>query len=205
MTATLAEIGRGLARPVHDAQQVFRSVLEAMSRPGRVQTLPTAALQDLDTAGLGRGTTALLLALLDAETTLWIEPSLRRQGSVEHLRFHSGVRIVDEAAQAAFALTDAPHTTASLWTTLPSGSDEVPQDGATLIVEVDGFGAGAALELRGPGIQTTQALRVAGLDTAFWQARIALEPAFPRGIDLILCCGERLVALPRSTRLRLEA
>lgn len=205
MTSTLADIGRGLAQPVHDAQQVFRSVLEAMSRPGRVQTLPAAALQDLDTAGLGRGTTALLLSLLDAETTLWLEPSLRREGCVEHLRFHSGVRIVDGAAQAAFAVTDTAHAPASLWTTLAQGSDEVPQDGATLIVEVDGFGSGAALELRGPGIQTTQALRVAGLDATFWRARIPLEPAFPRGIDLIVCCGERLVALPRSTRLRLEA
>jgi alpha-D-ribose 1-methylphosphonate 5-triphosphate synthase subunit PhnH len=205
MTSTLAEIGRGLAQPVHDAQQVFRSVLEAMSRPGRVQALPAATLDGLDTAGLGRGTTALLLALLDAETRLWLAPPLRRDGSVEHLRFHTGVRVVEEPAQAAFAVIDAAHASASLWTTLAHGSDEVPQDGATLIVEVESFESGPALVLSGPGIESTQALRVAGLDAAFWQARIALEPAFPRGIDLILCCGERLAALPRSTRLRLEA
>lgn len=204
MTATLAEIGRGLAQPVHDAQQVFRAVLEAMSRPGRVQTLPAQVLDGIDCAGLGRATTALLLALLDAETRLWIAPALQRGGLVEHLRFHTGVRVVDAPAQAAFAVTAAAQASASLWTTLSLGSDEVPQDGATLVVEVDGFDTGPALELSGPGIETMQVVRVAGLDTTFWQARVALEPAFPRGIDLILCCGERLVALPRSTHLRLE-
>jgi alpha-D-ribose 1-methylphosphonate 5-triphosphate synthase subunit PhnH len=43
------------------------------------------------------------------------------------------------------------------------------------------------------------------LSKAFWKERIAMQPLFPRGADLLLVCGASLVGIPRSTHLTLEA
>lgn len=200
MTGTLATLGRGFAEPVHAAQQVFRTVLEAMSRPGRVQALPPSALATLEPPSPERGQFAVLLGLLDAETRAWLDPRSAAPGAREYLRFHTGVRVVDDPCAADFAVTRAAPEAAALWATLADGSDEAPQAGATLLIEVPSLTAGPALVLRGPGIETTQPLHVGGLDDAFWAARHALAPRFPRGIDLVLTCGDQLAALPRSTR-----
>ena len=47
-------------------------------------------------------------------------------------------------------------------------------------------------------------LAVGGLDGRFWDARVALAPAYPRGVELLLACGDRLAAVPRTTRVALE-
>lgn len=212
--STLADIGPGFDDAVQGTQQVFRSVLEALSRPGTLQTLPGAALAGLQPpAGLSTAVSlslcAVLLTLLDADTTLQLGTGLDAPGVAAYLRFHTGVRLSHAAAEADFAAWPAARATAELWHTLRLGSDEAPQDGATLIIEVPALhavtGANAhTLLLRGPGIRTEQTLAVAGLSPAFWQARQALEAEFPRGIDLILCCGTQIAALPRSTRLQLQ-
>ena len=69
-----------------------------------------------------------------------------------------------------------------------------------LILQVAALEQAPGLTLAGPGIERTHALRVDGLPPGFWAAREKLRPLFPRGIDLILCAGTRLAALPRTTR-----
>lgn len=207
--AHLATLGRGFAQPVHAAQQVFRAVLEAMSRPGRVQALPSSELAALEPPGLSRGLISVLLSLLDAETSLWLAPPLDTPAALAYLRFHTGVRVHERPQAAAFVAMAAAQARADLWATLNAGSDEAPQSGTTLIVEVDALAstamAGApVLELRGPGIADRQSVCVAGLAADFWRAREAMASEYPRGIDLILCCGEHLAALPRTTRVSLE-
>lgn len=204
MSVVLAEVGRGFEQPVPAAQSVFRAVLEAMSRPGRVQALDAASLAGLADAGLGRARCALLLALLDAETSVWLHPALSQAGAQAQLLFHTGVRIAAAAERAAFAVIDAAQADDSLWERLARGSDSVPQDGATLIVEVPSLARGTMLALRGPGVESVQRLQVGGLPASFWAARVALEREFPLGIELILSCGDSLAALPRSTRVTLE-
>ncbi len=204
MTDSLAQVGRGFARPAQASQQVFRAVLDAVARPGRLRALSSDTLAGLDDAALGPARAAVLLALLDAETTLWLDRPLHEAGAPAHLRFHTGVRIVPTPEQAAFAVIDADRTPAGLWRSLQAGSDMAPQDGATLIVEVPSFARGRTLSLRGPGIESAQRLRVEGLEPAFWDARAELEHEFPRGVELILTCGERLAAVPRSSRIILE-
>jgi len=84
------------------------------------------------------------------------------------------------------------------------GSDEYPDRSATLVVEVAGLAAGksggTALTLSGPGIAGSAALTVDRLPDGFQAQRTALAPLFPRGLDVVLTCGDRLAALPRTTR-----
>jgi len=224
MSVVLAEMTPAFADPVHGAQQTFRAVLDAASRPGRVLSLsPTAILgivppasQD-PAAAMSVGIAAVLLTLLDAETSLRLGGSLASEAAQTYLRFHTGVRHALPGEAAAFNVLAAADVTAPLWATLEAGSDEAPQHGATLIVEVAALHAEPRpdrndmaddtvfLELRGPGIESVHRLAVTGLSREFWRERIAMQALLPCGVDLLLVCGTQLAAVPRTTRVAVEA
>jgi len=214
MTDALARMGAGFADPVHGAQQAFRVLLTAMSEPGRLHTLHGAAIDGLAAADadlrppLGLALAATLLTLLDADTPVHLAGVLATDDTRAWLRFHTGARAVPlVAAMTAAAARDVD---AALCDALDLGTDDAPQASTTLFVEVDALSdqalAGAvALKLRGAGIESSRNLAVAGLPAAFWQWRIALQSELPRGVDLVLTCGDRLAAIPRSTRIESEA
>ncbi|WP_085316668.1 phosphonate C-P lyase system protein PhnH [Derxia lacustris] len=205
-TLDLARLAPGFADPVHDAQAVFRRLLDATARPGRVQTLPATVERRLGRpAGAGPALAATALTLLDGQTRLWLAPALA--DAADWCRFHTGARIAADAGGADFAFAPADAVDAALWQTLSAGSDAAPQDSATLVVEVPALDAAPGalgLRLTGPGIADEQRLAVAGLPREFWLARIADQAGYPRGADLLLMCGTRLAAVPRSTRIALE-
>ena len=214
MSATLAHMGAGFADPVHGAQQTFRVLLGAMSEPGRIHALHDAATDGLAPADADLrpptnvAMAAALLTLLDADTPVHLAGALGHEDARAWLRFHTGARDVPAAAAMTVAL--ARDVDASLCDALDLGTDEAPQAGATLIVEVDALsdrplGGGVALKLRGAGIESSRDLAVAGLPAAFWQWRVALQAELPRGVDLVLTCGTQITAIPRSTRIGLEA
>ncbi len=213
MSATLAHMGAGFADPVHGAQQTFRVLLGAMSEPGRLHPLQDTATDGLVPADaemrppLGVAMAATLLTLLDADTPVHLAGTLGNDDARAWLRFHTGAREVPAAA--AMTAARASDVDAALCSALPLGTDEAPQSGATLVIEVDALSdrplAGAvALKLRGAGIDGSRDLAVAGLPVSFWQWRIALQAELPRGVDLVFVCGTRLAAIPRSTRIQTE-
>jgi alpha-D-ribose 1-methylphosphonate 5-triphosphate synthase subunit PhnH len=214
MTDALASIAAGFADPVHGAQQTFRVLLGAMAEPGRLHTLHGAAIDGLDAADadlrppMNVALAATLLTLLDADTPVHLAGALGTDAARAWLRFHTGARAV--ATVAAMTAAPARDVDAALWDALDLGTDDAPQSGATLFVEVQALSdrpmAGAvALKLRGAGIETSRDLAVSGLSTAFWHWRVGLESELPRGIDIVLLCGDRLAAIPRSTRIDMEA
>ena len=81
------------------------------------------------------------------------------------------------------------------------GTEEEPQRGATLIVQVPSLLDVRGWRLTGPGIESMRWLNVAGLPVGFLAQWNQNRAAFPCGMDLILCCGERLAALPRTVRI----
>ncbi|WP_426955011.1 phosphonate C-P lyase system protein PhnH [Muricoccus radiodurans] len=180
----------GFADPVLDAQAAFRAVLDAMARPGRVQRIasPPAAPAPLSPAAA-----AVLLTLADAETPLWLDAGADAE---QWARFHAGCPVVANAADAAFAL--AVGTPPALDTLRP-GTDEDPHASATLILQVASLEEGAGWRLTGPGIEREHRLRVTGAPPGFAAAWAANRARFPRGVDAILCAGDRVAALPRTT------
>lgn len=214
---TLASLGQGLDNVVHGSQQAFRSALTAMSHPGRVLGLPSAALAGLQPPRsqhadhpFGLAMSSLLLSLLDPSAALHLHGPLHSVAAAAYFRFHCGAVLVD-AEGAALVAARAADLDATLWTALALGSDEAPQDGATLLVEVAGLDeqqplpGAALLRLTGPGIARLQTLVVAGLPSAFWHWRRELQRQSPRGVDLLVCCGQRIAAIPRSSQLSLES
>jgi len=182
----------GFPDPVLDAQGCFRAVLEAMSRPGRVQRL-AAPLEP--PAPLAPATAAVLLTLVDAETPLFSDAGAEVEAWA---RFHCGCPMAPEAGAAPFVLaTGAPPPLASLC----AGTEEEPEGGATLIWQVDGLEEGAGWRLAGPGIAEEHRLRVSGAPGDFLAQWATQRRRFPRGVDVILCAGDRIAALPRTTRI----
>jgi alpha-D-ribose 1-methylphosphonate 5-triphosphate synthase subunit PhnH len=143
----------------------------------------------------------LCLALLDAETPLWIAPALRTNALVSALRFHCGCRLVDEPSEAEFALI-SPDFDGDL-THFAQGSHEYPDRSTTVIVQVDNLDAASTWALHGPGIDGVCKVGIAGLDPR-WPGMLADNHSrFPCGVDLLFTAGTALMGLPRTTRVEI--
>lgn len=184
----------GLADPVHDAQQAFRTALEAMARPGTLH----AVGEPIEGLPLGAALAQLLLALTDEDTPVWWQhgtPALR-----QWLRFHTGARSVDAPGEASFAVVTTPADLPPL-ERFRAGTLQAPEHSCTLLLEVPSLAAGAPLQARGPGIRDSATLRIAGLAEGFWAEWQASHAAFPQGVDIFFTCGSELLGLPRTARI----
>jgi alpha-D-ribose 1-methylphosphonate 5-triphosphate synthase subunit PhnH len=227
MSALLTDLGTAMSNPVAGAQACFRAALDAMSRPGRIVALPNVATAGMrvpaarsrDGAAdvpMAEATAALLLTLLDAECAVRLHGAFDHDAMLSWLRFHTGARAALPGEPAAFTVVRAADACAAQWHALDLGSDEAPQRGGTLIVEVPRLAAvddepwlpnPAALmrlRLRGPGIEEEHTISVGGLPEEFWRYRLGLEPRFPQGFELLLTRGRWLAGIPRSTQIALE-
>ena len=188
---TVAELPAGFADKVLSAQSTFRTVMDAMARPGSVQRI--AALAGAPGAMM-RGTAALALPL-------WLDPMMSETPEVgKWLRFHTGAPVVADSSICSFALVGDARALPAL-DRFAFGSNEYPDRAATLILQVESLAQGPAFELRGPGIDGRAVLR-ATLQPADLFERLAINAAlFPRGIDVVLVADDAVVAIPRTTRL----
>ena len=141
-------------------------------------------------APLAPATAAVLLTLVDAETPISLAPDL--MAAAEWIAFHCGASVTEAAAEFVVA-TSLPALGA-----LDAGSDEAPEASATLILQVAALGEGTPLRLAGPGLREPATLRVLGLGAGFVAAWADNHALFPRGVDLVLCAGETVTALPRT-------
>ena len=183
------------ADPVLSAQSTFRSIMDAMAKPGTVVGLgePLEA-----PAPLSRGSAAVALTLCDQDTPVWLDPMLAAGSEVAYwLRFHTGAPVVSEPSQASFAILADP-AKAPPFDAFALGTAEYPDRSATLIFQVDRFARGAALTLTGPGIKGRNTLRAEPLPADFRQRLAANRALFPCGVDLLLVTDAAVAALPRS-------
>ena len=167
------------AHPVFDSQRNFRELLQAMARPAVPRVVPTPAAAP---APILPATMAVLLTLCDADTALWLQQPNDEVAS--HLRFHAGVRLVQEPAEADFALITEPSSMPPL-SRFAHGQLRYPDRSASLIVQVDGFDDNAGRRFAGPGIRDVEQLAIEGLPPEFWQQRAAMSAQLPLGVDLI--------------------
>jgi alpha-D-ribose 1-methylphosphonate 5-triphosphate synthase subunit PhnH len=194
---TVAELPAGFADKVLSAQSTFRSVMDAMARPGSVQRIVAAAGTP---SSVMRGAAAIALTLFDHDTPVWLDPLMSETSEVtKWLKFHTGAPVVRDSSICSFALIgDA--------TALPAldrfafGSNEYPDRSTTLILQVDSLSQGPSFELRGPGIDGVAILQATIQPRDLFE-RLAINAAlFPRGIDVVLVHDDSIVAIPRSTR-----
>jgi alpha-D-ribose 1-methylphosphonate 5-triphosphate synthase subunit PhnH len=189
-------LAAGLLDPVHDAQRIFRTVMDAMARPGTINRLAVSLGRP---AALAPGAAAIALALCDFETPVWLDPALAADDAVKtFLRFHTGAPIVARRSAATFALLSSGREPI-VFEEFALGTAEYPDRSTTLVIAVDDLAEDEGWTLTGPGIADERRLRVGPLP-ADLPARLAANRAlFPRGIDLVFVAGDRVSALPRTT------
>ncbi len=187
----------GFADPVRDAQRVFRGVLTALSRPG----LAVALSEVPGTPGsLPPALAAVALTLADYETPIWLDPVLAGEDSVRaFLTFHTGAPITAMASAAALAFCGSADRLPPL-SDFAQGSLEYPDRSTTIVVFVEQFNGGRPMTLEGPGIDGRVSIKLGAMPDGFEQYLKDNRTLFPRGVDLILVSGDRIVGLPRSVR-----
>jgi alpha-D-ribose 1-methylphosphonate 5-triphosphate synthase subunit PhnH len=199
----LSALGAGFSSEAHGSQSVFRAALQALSHPGRCVDVP----QDAQVPSAGHpASAAWLLAMLDADCTLWLSPTLAGSDAALWLHFHTGCQLVQDLAQAQFMWVAEPDALPNL-ATLPQGTEAYPDQSATCVVDVKRLQADvqgqAGWSLRGPGIQNQALLHVEGLPADFLAQWSANHARFPRGVDVFLAAQQQLVGLPRTTAIEL--
>ena len=195
---TVAEMPAGFADKVLSAQSTFRSVMDAMARPG---TLHHIAAPVGVPAPMMRGTAAIALTLFDQDTPIWLDEAIAATSDVaKWIRFHASAPIVADPSICHFAVIGDPAVLPS-FDRFALGNGEYPDRSATLIVQVESLTQGPAIELSGPGIDGTAVVK-ATIGVPDLLGRLALNHTlFPCGVDLVLVADDAIIALPRSTRL----
>ncbi|SFE37618.1 phosphonate C-P lyase system protein PhnH [Roseivivax sediminis] len=177
----------GFADPARAAAEAFRASLDALARPGTIHRASGGS----GPAPLSPAAATLLLTLCDAGTPLHLAGDHDTADIRAWVAFHLGAPLVAPGA-AQFAL--------GTWQALgplgayPQGESEYPDRSATLIVECGALEARGS-RLTGPGIATEARLSLP--ETEAFRANAA---RFPLGLDFFFCAGDRLAALPRTTR-----
>lgn len=200
-TTTLQDLHAGFHHEAFGSQAAFRTALQALAYPGRIWPM---AMEADAPPGAHAASSVLLLALLDADTSLWLSPTLAASTVGAWLRFHTGCALTEQAAQAQFVWVGMGDPAPKL-SELRQGSDADPQNSATLLLDVPALQGGDTLWLRGPGIQGAQALNAIGLAPDFAAQWAANHAAFPRGVDVLLATSTALLGLPRTLRLEATA
>jgi alpha-D-ribose 1-methylphosphonate 5-triphosphate synthase subunit PhnH len=194
---SVSELSAGFTDKVLSAQSTFRSVMEAMARPGSVQRV---AAEVGAAAGLMPAVAAIALTLCDHDTPVWLDPQLAAKGVAEWLKFHTVAPVTAASADASFALvTDAAALPAL--DSFALGSSEYPDRSTTVILQVESLSGGRAYDLRGPGIDGVATLNAMIAPDDLFERLAVNASLFPRGIDVVLVHGDALVAIPRTTRL----
>lgn len=191
-------VAPGFVDPVHDGQRTFRRILSAMSEPGSVVTVQ-AELPDL---GCSSAAVACILTLADFDTPTWISPSVVADMST-YLRFHAGVPTAQDPHAAAFALVATPSDLPPLSAFNP-GTAMSPEASTTIVLEVEDFDGGTPVHLTGPGLASPRQFSPKGISVELWTELQDNHARFPAGVDLVFCCGDKIVGLPRSTEVHVS-
>lgn len=194
MNAPLTTPFPGFPDPVYDSQAVFRIVLDAMARPGRVLEISDAPAPP---APLAPAAGAICLCLLDQSTEVWLDETLQTDEVLSYLTFHTGCVATDDPSRAHFAVVAGLSPKHGL-DGFCIGDPEYPDRSTTVIVQTPSLRDGTGVRLTGPGIETESFLDIDGFGPDQWQAVQQNNALFPMGPDLLFVQGNRIAGLPRS-------
>lgn len=206
---------------IHDTQTVFRKLLDALARPGKIQSIAHVTGRVLVPVSFSPALLACASALVDGEVTFAVVASAAAETS-DYLRWQtfSSPTALDEAdyvlvddelpstnieqllARVKRGTLMEPHTSATLFITvaeLTSVSQEERMD-------LESVHEMVVLELTGPGVNTSTTCAVKGLSRTWLQQRALVNAEYPLGIDMVFATkhGE-LMALPRTTVVRVKS
>jgi len=172
-------------------QRVFQSVMNAMARPGTWNELP--ASDDPQ---------ALVLATLCDPAAGFADAENRVN---ERVRLHIGAPVLEERT-APFVVASGEDPDAAERQSPRLGTLEDPHLSTTFVLCLPENGSGLSGAVEGPGVPPEgRRFGAQGLHPLWLERRETWVKDFPLGVDFLLIQGASVAALPRTTRLRLEA
>ncbi|NDW53679.1 phosphonate C-P lyase system protein PhnH [Aliiroseovarius sp. PrR006] len=185
-TSTSAMQGGFNNVPTEAARQ-FRAIMNAIARPGRIETLGGAT----PPAPMSVAAGVIVLTLCDPDTGLHLAGDHDTPDIRAWVQFHTGAPFVP-AENANFAI--GRWEALSPLTIYAHGTPEYPDRSATLIIEMDALSTDGAI-LTGPGIEDSASLSLPEIEALKTNALL-----FPLGLDFFFCADTRLASLPRTTK-----
>ncbi len=216
MSTTIAK--PGFEAPVEAAQDCFRVLLQALSRPGKkeaVRMLPPSINHECPVeANAMAGFLAIALSLCDGDTTIWLDAHLQCPELKQHLRFHCASPLVTLPEKAHFAFINDVKTMPHLQE-FCQGSAAYPDTSTTLVIACP-FAKNEAdsvpYTLTGPGVKASDSplrlsLAAGHFPERFWQEFQENTASYPLGVDIIFvnsanATSVEVMALPRSVQLQ---
>src|SRR5258708_37653023 len=136
---TVAELPTGFADKVLSAKSTFRSVMDAMARPGSVQRIVAVTGAP---AAMMHGTAAIAVTLFDHDTPIWLDPLMSETSDVKKgLKFHTSAPVLEDSSICHFALIGDPGALPAL-DRFAFGSNEYPDRSTTLLLQVESLAQG---------------------------------------------------------------
>lgn len=181
---------------VFDTQHIYRLLIDAMSRPGKINMLPSTICLTPPSA-LQKAAAAVAFTMLDHETGFCCLSS--RHDVSDYIAINTGaaVQSVDAAEFIIFAGSSYAEISSACCGSLLS-----PEQGATLIIMVDRISNADGvlrLQLSGPGVKDSCDLFINGLEQKNLEIISQLNSEFPLGVDVIYTDGSGNIAcVPRS-------
>lgn len=185
---------------IFDTQQHYRLILDSMARPGKISIFPAL---DLDyPAGINRASILIAMALLNTDVSFTALGEF--EGAIaDYIALHtSAVKVPAEITDFVFI---PQNFNADFINSLKVGTLTYPEESATIIADANGissapFPGAMELTLKGPGINGTTVIYVAGLNPEILDELKMQNAEFPLGIDLMVTDAEaNLICIPRST------
>jgi len=177
----------GFDAPPQDGARAFRSIMNAMARPGRIFDI-TGALPPTPMS-VACGT--VILTLCDPETPVHLRPSCDSEEIRHWVTFHTGAPFAG-ASEAQFVVGNWDEMLPL--SQFKQGEAQYPDRSATLIIEAPEIrNSGAAL--RGPGIKDVHYFSLPDI-VAFRQN----AAHYPLGVDFLFCANNQIAGLTRTTQ-----
>ena len=188
----------------HRNQKNYRSLLQAMSRPGRVFRLEAVSASAPFAAPL-----SVAESLLDPEVSLCVIGAASANALQAALVAATRAR-AESRESADFVFVCGAQSQGAV-REVKRGRLEFPEEGATLVYCVDSRPAGASgrfhIRLTGPGIGEPGGIapEMTGVPVEEFQELAAVNADYPLGVDAFFVrpTGE-VMALPRSTRIHVR-
>jgi len=187
---------------VYDTQKIYRQLLDALARPGKVCTLPELEIQP--PTGLSKPLAGITFTLLDSETTFSFFP----QNDVleQYTCLNTGAK-ASLVPKAEFIIVDGMKDF-PLIEEINRGTLLSPELGSTVLLMVDQVsigGTGTQMTLSGPGIKGQIKVVIAGLLSMNLERIVKLNQEYPLGVDLFFVDPRgQFTAVPRSSLVQWE-
>ncbi|MEI7882332.1 MAG: phosphonate C-P lyase system protein PhnH [Actinomycetota bacterium] len=192
-----------------ESHEVFRSMLDSLSRPGTIAQL--TALESVDVPRC----IIPLLAIIDVETRFAVIDNKSTSHDWSALIGSATGAPPASLAESSWVVALSEPTRDNM-EDLPRGSALAPERGCGLVVGCaslsEGFDQGDATQestsiaLTGPGVDGQKIVTISGISNYFFESLCDLNGSFPAGVDVwMVDQSGQILALSRSTQISILA